>query len=186
MKPTLPLSIGFVIKNPTKKPLNAVIFGHDQFLLAPNYGSDEDIEILPNNNALTYGGLLLASARTDFRSSFFMIKATSEEQAQEIIHHNYNGSLKAQVSSNPVFPQDHIHGSQKDKTAVLLQYSCDINAENSFQVKILPESQLGIVFYDQKLTSAMMDTYEIEQGVKVDRNYCMYSDADAGSVISDS
>lgn len=83
-----------IIENPDKLPHKAIIFGHDKFLLKPNFGSHETIIITMGQPGVEYVELLQSSASA-FSTQFMRIESENKLQLTKFItvhQKNANGN----------------------------------------------------------------------------------------------
>lgn len=64
-----------IVHNPSTRPLKAVIYGHDKFLLKPNFGSDAGILISTGQSGVDYVELLQRSSTHQFKTQHLRIES---------------------------------------------------------------------------------------------------------------
>lgn len=66
-----------IIDNPTNGPLKAILYGHDKFLLKPNFGSENGIVVRTGQSGVDYVEYLQRSATHQFKTQHIRIESTN-------------------------------------------------------------------------------------------------------------
>jgi len=95
------------ISNPTDKPLKAIVWGNDKFLLEKNHGSDTGIIIASGQPGVTYTQMLQKSSHNKFVTQHLRIESENSLQlSKTMLLHEEDGKGGSNV--------DPVHlGSQK-------------------------------------------------------------------------
>lgn len=131
-----------IVDNADSVAHKAIIFGHDKFLLAPNFGSDAAIKISMGQPGVEYVELLQSSANP-FLTQFMRIESENKLQITKFItvhQKNANGNSY----TRPMNMQQHKSAYQNQENMLDAPINEEIKGSTYWEVEIEPETR---VFY---------------------------------------
>ncbi len=150
--------------NGTAGPLTIVLFGMNQYLLTPNFGSSVGTTVTPSQSNVSYLELLQQSASQPFETSLIRIQSANTSQITQILtitSKDANGQL-AQI---PVITQSYFSANQFQSGILDVPYPVKIDGNTNVSFSILANTSVTLTFFPAE----KINTARILGGHKSDR-----------------
>jgi|GEM_PF-4733867 len=132
-----------VVDNSTEKPLKAIIFGNDKFLLSPRFGSDLGVTITIGQPGVEYIELLQQSSTKPFSTQFMRIESENRLQITKFITVNQKDA-NGNWFRRPMNMQQFKSAYQNQENMLDAPINEDVNGSTYWEVEIEPNTR---VFY---------------------------------------
>ena len=135
-----------IITNTTPNNLTAVLFGQNQFLLEPNFGSAAGITITPAATNVTYAQLLQQSAFQPFETSLVRIQSSNATQITQLINLNVTDA-NGQTLGVPIYTQDYFSAYQQQSGILDMPYNMKLDGNTSLSFIVLASTTVFMTFF---------------------------------------
>lgn len=132
-----------VVDNPTDKPLKAILFGNDKFLLSRAFGSEAGIVITIGQPGVEYIELLQQSSTKPFSTQFMRIESENRLQITKFITVNQKDA-NGNWFRRPMNMQQYKSAYQNQENMLDAPINEDVNGSTYWEVEIEPNTR---VFY---------------------------------------
>ena len=156
----LPLYEFFIINDNKEKPKLVTLFGMNHYLLAPNFGSDKDVSIVPLREDLNYLEYLNQSAHHPFNVDLLKLESDNSKQITQIITIT-SKDANGQLCQNLLITQIYIKQNQDDVKKVDVSHPMIIDGNTNLQFNILPDTKLKVKIYGKTNTFLSNETLNI-------------------------
>lgn len=131
-----------IIQNTTDKPLKAILFGNDKFLLKPNFGSDRGIIIGTGQSGVEYVELLQRSSTKQFKTQHIRIESDNILQLSKpmTIHKKDGAGVWQQTPLNLHIYRSPYQNSEKIIDVDDVEIALD--GSTYFEVEIEPKTRI--------------------------------------------
>jgi len=134
------------ITNSTVTPLTATLFGMNQFLLTPNFGSAVGITVIPSQTNVSYLELLQQSASQPFETSLIRIQSTNTAQITQIITIT-SKDANGQLCQIPLITQSYFSANQFQSGILDVPYAVKIDGNTNLQFTVLGSTTVVITMF---------------------------------------
>ncbi len=144
MKQASPYQVS--ITNSTVTPLTATLFGMNQYLLTPNFGSAVGITVTPSQTNVSYLELLQQSASQPFETSLIRIQSTNTAQITQIITIT-SKDANGQLCQIPLITQSYFSANQFQSGILDVPYAVKIDGNTNLQFTVLGSTTVVITLF---------------------------------------
>jgi len=134
------------ITNSTVTPLTATLFGMNQFLLTPNFGSAVGITVIPSQTNVSYLELLQQSASQPFETSLIRFQSTNTAQITQIVTIT-SKDANGQLCQIPLITQSYFSANQFQSGILDVPYAVKIDGNTNLQFTVLGSTTLVITMF---------------------------------------
>lgn len=134
------------ITNSTVTPLTATLFGMNQYLLTPNFGSAVGITVIPSQTNVSYLELLQQSASQPFETSLIRIQSTNTAQITQIITIT-SKDANGQLCQIPLITQSYFSANQFQSGILDVPYAVKIDGNTNLQFTVLGSTTVVITLF---------------------------------------
>jgi hypothetical protein len=134
------------ITNSTPNPLLATLFGMNQFLLTPNFGSAVGITVIPSQTNVSYLELLQQSASQPFETSLIRIQSANTSQITQIITIT-SKDANGQLCQIPLITQSYFSANQFQSGILDIPFGLRIDGNTNLQFIVLGNTSLTMTFF---------------------------------------
>jgi len=134
------------ITNSTVTPLTATLFGMNQYLLTPNFGSAVGITVVPSQTNVSYLELLQQSASQPFETSLIRIQSTNTAQITQIITIT-SKDANGQLCQIPLITQSYFSANQFQSGILDVPYAVKIDGNTNLQFTVLGSTTVVMTFF---------------------------------------
>lgn len=136
-----------IISNSTAGSLTCVLFGQNQYLLEPNYGSATGITVTPAATNVSYTQLLQQSAFQPFETSLIRIQCgLNPTQITQLINLNVTDA-NGQTAGIPIYTQDYFSAYQQQPGILDMPYNMKIDGNTSLSFIVLASTTVFMTFF---------------------------------------
>ena len=134
------------ITNSTPNPLLATLFGKNQYLLTPNFGSAVGITVIPSQSNVTYLELLQQSAEQPFETSLVRIQSVNTAQITQIITIT-SKDANGQLCQIPLITQSYFSANQFQSGILDIPFGMKIDGNTNLQFSVLGNTTVTMTFF---------------------------------------
>lgn len=134
------------VSNTTGGILTLVLFGKNQFLLSPNFGSAAGLTVTPSQVNVSYLQLLNQSAEQPFETSLIRVQADNNSQVTQILTIQ-STDANGQTCTVPVITQSYFSANQFQAGIVDVPYAVTIDGNTNIQTPMLPNTAATYTFF---------------------------------------
>jgi hypothetical protein len=133
------------VTNTTAGTLTVVMFGKNQFLLSPNFGSALGLTVTPSQTNVSYLELLQQSADQPFETSLLRIQSTASQVTQilTITVKDANG----QSATLPLITQSYFSSYQQQSGILDIPYNLKIDGNTNITSPVLASTTVTYTFF---------------------------------------
>jgi hypothetical protein len=135
-----------VIENTTAKPLIAVLFGNDKYLLQARFGNPNGILISVGQPGVEYVELLQESSTKPFLTQFMRIESDNDLQISKFLTINKKGANGIWLRRN-VNLQQFKSAYQQDKRMLDVPIEEEVNGSTYWEMEMEPNSRTFITIF---------------------------------------
>lgn len=141
-----PAPYQLLVQNTTAGSLNLVMFGYNQFLLSPNFGSSVGLVVAPAQSNVSYLQLLTQSSSQPFETSLIRIQSSNTNQVTQIIAVTVTDA-NGQSATLPIITQSYFSSYQFQSGILDVPYSVKIDANTNLTSTILGNTTVTFTFF---------------------------------------
>lgn len=134
-------------ENPTDKPLKCVLFGCNDNLLKPNFGSDNEIKLNASQKDVSYIMALQQSSTKPIKTKMIKIVSDNFNQLSQIMTIT-SKDANGQMAQTPLVTQSYMTNDVKN--VLQISYPLIVDAGTSLSFIILPKTKGTMLFYADK------------------------------------
>jgi len=134
------------ITNSTPNPLLCTLFGMNQYLLTPNFGSAVGITVVPSQSNVTYLELLQQSASQPFETSLLRIQSVNTAQITNIITIT-SKDANGQLCQIPLITQSYFSANQFQSGILDIPFALRIDGNTNLQFNVLGNTTVIMTFF---------------------------------------
>ena len=134
-------------ENPTDKPLKCVLFGCNDNLLKPNFGSDNEIILNASQKDVSYIMALQQSSTKPIKTKMIKIVSDNFNQLSQIMTIT-SKDANGQMAQTPLVTQSYMTNDVKN--VLQISYPLIVDAGTSLSFIILPKTKGTMLFYADK------------------------------------
>lgn len=134
------------ITNSTPNPLLATLFGKNQYLLTPNFGSAVGITVIPSQSNVTYLELLQQSADMPFETSLIRIQSVNTAQITQILTIT-SKDANGQLCQIPLITQSYFSANQFQSGILDIPFGLRIDGNTNLQFSVLGNTTVVMTFF---------------------------------------
>jgi hypothetical protein len=134
------------ITNSTPNPLLCTLFGMNQFLLTPNFGSAVGITVIPSQSNVTYLELLQQSSSQPFETSLLRIQSVNTAQITNIITIT-SKDANGQLCQIPLITQSYFSANQFQSGILDIPFALRIDGNTNLQFNVLGNTTVIMTFF---------------------------------------
>lgn len=134
------------ITNSTPNPLLCTLFGMNQYLLTPNFGSAVGITVIPSQSNVTYLELLQQSASQPFETSLMRIQSVNTAQITQIITIT-SKDANGQLCQIPLITQSYFSANQFQSGILDIPFALRIDGNTNLQFTVLGNTTVVMTFF---------------------------------------
>lgn len=133
------------VTNTTAGTLTLVLFGKNQFLLSPNFGSALGLTVTPSQANVSYLELLQQSADQPFETSLLRVQSTATQVTQilTITVKDANG----QSATLPLITQSYFSSYQQQSGILDIPYNLKIDGNTNITSPVLASTTVTYTFF---------------------------------------
>ena len=146
MQAATPTPYQISVVNTTGTALTVVLFGKNQYLLSPNFGSAVGITVTPSQQNVSYLQLLNQSAEQPFETSLIRVQSTNAAQVTQILTVQ-STDANGQTCTVPVITQSYFSANQFQAGIVDVPYAVTIDGNTNIQSSILANTTVIYTFF---------------------------------------
>lgn len=135
-----------LVQNTTAGSLNLVLFGYNQFLLSPNFGSSLGLVVAPAQSNVSYLQLLTQSSSQPFETSLIRVQSSNVNQVTQIIAVTVTDA-NGQSATLPIITQSYFSSYQFQSGILDVPYSVKIDANTNLTTTILGNTTVTFTFF---------------------------------------
>jgi hypothetical protein len=135
-----------VIENTTDRPLIAVLFGNDKYLLQTRFGNPAGITISVGQPGVEYVELLQESSTKPFSTQFMRIESDNDLQISKFLTINKKGANGIWLRRN-VNLQQFKSAYQQDKRMLDVPIEEEVNGSTYWEMEMEPKSRTFITIF---------------------------------------
>jgi hypothetical protein len=144
MKSPSPYQIS--VTNTTAGTLNLVLFGKNQFLLTPNFGSALGLTVTPSQANVTYLELLQQSSDQPFETSLLRIQSANASQVTQILTITVKDA-NGQSATLPLITQSYFSAYQQQSGILDIPYNLKIDGNTNITTPVLGSTTVTYTFF---------------------------------------
>lgn len=134
-------------ENPTDKPLKCVLFGCNDNLLRPNFGSDNGIIVNASQKDVSYIMALQQSSSVPIKTKMIKIVSDNTKQLSSILSLT-SKDANGQMAQTPIVTNSFMTNDVKN--VLPISYNAIIDAGTSISFDVEPKTKGTILFYSDK------------------------------------
>jgi hypothetical protein len=134
-------------ENPTDEPLECVLFGCNDNLLKPNFGSDNEIRLNASQKDVSYIMALQQSSTKPIKTKMIKIVSDNFNQLSQIMTIT-SKDANGQMAQTPLVTQSYMTNDVKN--VLQISYPLIVDAGTSLSFIILPKTKGTMLFYADK------------------------------------
>lgn len=134
-------------ENPTDKPLECVLFGCNDNLLKPNFGSDNQIKLNASQKDVSYIMALQQSSTRPIKTKMIKIVSDNFNQLSQIMTIT-SKDANGQMAQIPLVTQSYMTNDVKN--VLQISYPLIVDAGTSLSFTVLPKTKGTMLFYSDK------------------------------------
>jgi hypothetical protein len=134
------------VQNTTGGTLTLILFGKNQYLLSPNFGSAIGLIVTPSQANVTYLELLQQSADQPFETSLLRVQSDNDAQITQILTVTVKDA-NGQSATLPVITQSYFSSYQQQSGILDVPYNLKIDGNSSIATPILGGATVTYTFF---------------------------------------
>lgn len=134
------------VTNTTESTLTMVLFGKNQFLLSPNFGSALGLTVTPSQANVSYLELLQQSSDQPFETSLLRIQSSNESQVTSILTITVKDA-NGQSATLPLITQSYFSSYQQQSGILDIPYNVKIDGNTSITSPVLGGTTVTYTFF---------------------------------------
>ena len=134
------------VVNTTPNTLTCVLFGKNQYLLTPNFGSDLALTVTPAQANVTYLELLQQSADQPFETSLLRVQSSNSTQVTQILTVSVKDA-NGQSATLPIITQSYFSSYQQQSGILDVPYNLKIDGNTNVTSPILGNTTVTYTFF---------------------------------------
>jgi hypothetical protein len=134
------------VTNTTGGTLTAVLFGLNQYLLTPNFGSAAALVVEPAQANVSYLELLQQSGSQPFETSLIRVKTTNAAQVTETLNITVKDA-NGQFAGYPLITESYFSAYQQQSGILDIPFTLKIDGNTNIQVSILAATTVTFTFF---------------------------------------
>lgn len=134
------------VVNTTPNTLTCVLFGKNQYLLSPNFGSDIALAVTPAQANVSYLELLQQSADQPFETSLLRVQSSNSTQVTQILTVTVKDA-NGQSATLPIITQSYFSSYQQQSGILDVPYNLKIDGNTNVTSPILGNTTVTYTFF---------------------------------------
>lgn len=151
----LPLYEFEIINENKESAKKVILFGLNQYLLTPNFGSEIGVKIVPDKHNISYLEYLQRSASQPFKIDFIRLESECVNQLMQIITYTTRDA-NGQLLQVPIITQSYRNATDENPNELMVSQQNVIDGNSYFEFAMLPSTKLKIKIYGK--TNSFMDS----------------------------
>ena len=143
-KPPSPYQV--TVQNTTGSNLTVVLFGRNQFLLEPNFGSATGLLVTPAQSNVSYAQLLQQSASQPFETSLVRVQSSNTTQVTQILTLTVTDA-NGQSATQPIINQSYFSAYQQQSGIIDIPFQMKIDGNTSITSIIFGTTTVTYTFF---------------------------------------
>lgn len=135
-----------IVQNTTDRPLNAILFGNDKYLLQTRFGNPVGITISVGQPGVEYVELLQESSTKPFSTQFMRIESDNDLQISKFLTINKKGANGNWFRRN-VNMQQFKSAYQNDKRMLDVPIEEEVNGSTFWEIEIEPRTRVFFTIF---------------------------------------
>jgi len=132
--------------NTTAGTLTVVMFGKNQFLLSPNFGSALGLTVTPSQANVSYLELLQQSSDQPFETSLLRIQSSNASQVTQILTITVKDA-NGQSATLPLITQSYFSSYQQQSGILDIPYNLKIDGNTNITSPVLASTTVTYTFF---------------------------------------
>lgn len=134
------------VQNTTAGTLTVVLFGKNQYLLSPNFGSATGLVVTPSQANVTYLELLQQSADQPFETSLLRVQSSNSSQVTQILTVTVKDA-NGQSATLPIITQSYFSSYQQQSGILDIPYNLKVDSNTNVTSPILANTTVTYTFF---------------------------------------
>ncbi len=134
------------VSNTSAGVLTLVLFGKNQFLLTPNFGSDAGLVVTPSQANVTYLELLQQSSDQPFETSLLRIQSSNASQITQILTVSVKDA-NGQSATYPLITQSYFSAYQQQSGILDVPFNLKIDGNTNVTTPVLGSTVVTYTFF---------------------------------------